>query len=240
MQAWIRCKQALARLDRTLLPPVCAFCRTPLLAGETGACQPCLADLPRNDQACRFCGEPLPADPGAMPCATCQASPLPLEAVIAPLCYAFPVDVAIQAIKYRGRLEYVAAFTHILLAARDRLPPAIDSIVPVPLYWARQGRRGFNQAQELARPLARELGLPLAAPVSRVRGTRAQAGLRAAQRRRNLKGAFAICEPLEGRHLLLVDDVMTTGTTLVELAGCLRGAGAERVSALVVARAATF
>ena len=211
MSLWIRCRRSLASLDRTLLPPVCAFCRTPLGNGETGACLPCLADLPQNDTACRFCGVPLPADPGALPCARCQADPLPLAAVIAPLRYAFPVDVAIHAIKYRRRLEYVPPLAEILLTVRDRLPPAIDSIVPVPLHWLRQGRRGFNQALELARPLARELGLPLAAPVRRSRRTLAQAGLAAARRRRNPKGAFDV--------------------------RCLRRSGARQVSALVVARA---
>jgi ComF family protein len=230
--------RSLERLDRTLLPPVCAFCRTPLGIGETGACPPCLADLPRNDPACRFCGASLPADPGAVPCAACQADPLPLAAAIAPLRYAFPVDVAIHALKYRRRLEFVPPLAEILLAARDHLPPELDRIVPVPLHWLRQGRRGFNQALELARPLARELGLPLAAPVVRSRRTHAQAGLAAARRRRNLMGAFDVREPLDGCRILLVDDVMTTGTTLVELARCLRRAGASQVSALVVARAA--
>jgi ComF family protein len=237
MSQWTRCRQALARLDRALLPPVCAFCRTPLRDGEVGACRPCFADLPRNEPACRICGEPLPADPGTLPCARCQARPLPLERVIAPLRYAFPVDVAIQALKYRGRLEYVAAFTHSMLAACDRLPSGIDGVVPVPLHWLRQGRRGFNQALELARPVASELELPLVAPVIRLRRTPAQTGLGAARRRRNLKGAFQVREPLDGCHILLVDDVMTTGATLFELARCLRRAGAAKVSALVVARA---
>jgi ComF family protein len=237
MSRWTRCRQTLAGLDRTLLPPVCAFCRTPLHDGESGACLPCLDDLPRNDPACRYCGKPLPADPGALPCARCQAKPLPLETVIAPLRYAFPVDVAIQAIKYRGRLEYAAAFTHILLAACDRLPGGIDGIVPVPLHWLRQGRRGFNQALELARPVANELGVPLAAPAIRSHRTAAQTGLGALERRRNLKGAFDVREPMDGCHILIVDDVMTTGATLVELARCLGRAGAEQVSALVVARA---
>ena len=237
MQACKPLKQILERADRILLPAACAFCRTRLTDGETGACPPCLADLPRNDPACRTCGAPLPVDPGIVPCADCQAKPLPLAAVIAPLRYAFPVDIALQSIKYRRRLEYLPVFAEVLRAELGRLPPAIDGVVAVPLYWLRQGRRGFNQAAELARPLARALGLKPLTRVERVRRTQAQAGLDRTARRKNLRRAFAVRGRLDARHILLVDDVMTTGSTLVELAKCLREAGAQEVSAIVVARA---
>ena len=226
-----------AAVDRLLLPPLCAFCRSPLCDGERGLCTPCGLDLPANEQACPRCAAPLPADPGAAPCARCQSRPLPFEFVLAPLCYAFPVDRAIQALKFRGRLEYVSVFAPVMTRALEAAALDIDCVVPVPLHWLRHGHRGFNQADELARPIANTLGLPLSRQVLRRRRTRPQSGLNARHRRANLRGAFIAADTLDAGHVLLVDDVMTTGATVVELARCLALNGVERVSVLVAARA---
>jgi ComF family protein len=163
---------------------------------------------------------------------------MPLETVIAPFRYAFPVDAAVHAIKFRRRLEFVpvlgAALADALLAARLDA----DLLVPVPLNAVRHGIRGFNQALELARPVARATGLPLSDAVSRPRRTRPQTGLDRAARRQNVERAFEVTGESTARHALIIDDVMTTGATVIELAGCLRDNGVERVSALVAARRA--
>ncbi len=185
---------------------------------------------------------PVPAATGVARCAECQLKPLPLERVLAPLRYEFPVDAAIQAIKFRRRLEFVPALASIMAAALEQAGPDVDAVIPVPLHYLRHGARGYNQAEELARPIARSCRLPMRRYVVRGRRTRAQSGLGATERRRNLRHAFranaALYRAGAPRHALIVDDVMTTGTTILELARCLQAAGVERVSALVAARPA--
>ena len=157
---------------------------------------------------------------------------------MAPLQYAFPVDRAVHALKYRGRLEFAPVLTPVMLSALAAAALDVDGIVPVPLHWLRQGQRGYNQAVELARPIARALDLPLSRQVYRRRRTKPQSGLDAGRRRRNLRGAFHVHGKVSARHVLIVDDVMTTGATVVEFALCLQKVGVERVSVLVAARAA--
>jgi len=160
-----------------------------------------------------------------------------LDSLIVPLAYEFPVDAAIRALKFRRRLEYVPAFARLLCEASEALPRGIDAVVPVPLHWRRRWRRGFNQALEIGRPVARHLGVPIVHNVSRRRATPPQSGLNAAERARNLRDAFLVRGSLPYDHVLIVDDVITTGTTAGQLARALRRAGIRKVSALAIARA---
>jgi ComF family protein len=117
---------------------------------------------------------------------------------------------------------------------------SIDAIVPAPHQWARRWIRGFNQADLLAREVSRRTGIPLDRRLLRTRSTPPQAGLSAAERRRNVQGAFAAADgktAIRGKNLIVVDDVMTTGATLEACARVLKRAGAARVAALTVARA---
>lgn len=150
--------------------------------------------------------------------------------------YSFPVDAALKALKFEGRLVYAPAFAALMSSELAGHLRHVDGLVPVPLHRFRHALRGFNQALELARPLARQSGLPLLKIARRCRRTRPQTGLSAAQRRRNLKGAFALTGPLTCRHPLIVDDVMTTGETCGQLARVLLAAGALDVSVLTAAR----
>lgn len=151
--------------------------------------------------------------------------------------YEFPVDVAIKALKFNRRLFYAPAFAEVLCAANQRLPKDIDAVLPVPLHWWRKTRRGFNQASELAKPVASHLNVRMLRGVYRCKATPFQSGLNALERRRNLRQAFAIRKPPRVNHVLLIDDVVTTGTTLTELARVLLQNGVEKVSALTVASA---
>ena len=234
MNALSRC---LGAIDQLLLPRLCAFCRTRLDDGENGICAPCHADLPANTRCCPGCAVPLVADPGAAPCPGCQARPLPVERVLAPLRYTFPVDRAIQSLKFRGRVEMVPVLASVMTSAAENAALDVDGVVPVPLHWLRHGRRGFNQADELAAPVARALGLPLIRDVSRRRYTRPQSGLGSRHRQANVRGAFHVAGKPDTAHALVVDDVMTTGATVAELVRCLRVTGVTRVSVLVAARA---
>jgi predicted amidophosphoribosyltransferase len=115
-----------------------------------------------------------------------------LKLVVAQLEYAFPIDAAIKAMKFKRKLHYVPAFAQLLMHGFAELPDDIDALVPMPLHWRRHATRGFNQATEIARPIGTKTGLPLFTNVRRRRSTPFQSGLSAAQRKRNLESAFAI------------------------------------------------
>jgi ComF family protein len=215
----------------------CAFCDG---AAETGSlCRLCTRLMPWNHCFCECCGRPQPAtQPTGVTCAACQRQPLPYHVARAPLVYAFPVDAALKAIKFRRQLWYVPAFAHLLSGVIEGEFSDADALVPVPLHRWRHMRRGFNQANELCVPLQRACGLPVVHRVRRTRATQPQTGLSAAARRKNVAGAFAVTGDIGCRRPVIIDDVMTTGATCSQLAHTLLDAGAERVYVLTVARAA--
>ncbi len=151
--------------------------------------------------------------------------------------YSFPVDVAIKALKFDRKLFYVPAFAEILSRALCCLPDDIDALLPVPLHWRRKARRGFNQASELAKPIARQRGIAVERGVIRRKATPFQSGLAAQQRTQNLRHAFVATRDCRYKHVLIVDDVITTGATVETLAKTILAAGAHKVSVLAVARA---
>jgi ComF family protein len=205
-------------LDNAVMPLRCVFCGTRTRVPERYICEGCYGDLPK-----------IPSPP--------PAASSPLEVEIAPVAYEFPVDGAIKALKFRRRLFYAPAFAELLRAAAGGLPGDIDAVLPVPLHWRRRWFRGFNQAAEIARPVAKDLGVPLIENVSRKRATPFQSGLSARERASNLRSAFGVRGALAYQHVLIVDDVITTGTTIRQIARVLKKAGVKKVSALAVSRA---
>lgn len=230
----------LRQLDAALMPVRCAFCGTRTRASERGICDGCRGDLPWLDAACRRCAEPLPAParPDAS-CPACQQHPPPFRAAAAPLRYAFPVDAGLKALKFERRLYYAAALGELLADAVERLSAGADALLPVPLHWRRHAWRGFNQAAELARPVAHSLKLPIIRGVVRRRATRPQSALAADRRRSNLRDAFVVRVKPAYRHVVIIDDVITTGATVTELTRTLLEAGVGAVSVLAVARASS-
>lgn len=226
----------LGALVRSAYPDHCVFCGTPVAGGQF--CGACNTSLPRIGDACPRCATALPATlPGNLPCGACQLRPPPFSGARAALHYAYPVDAALKALKFHRQLHYVPAFVTVLEPLLGQALPGVDAIVPVPLHRWRHATRGFNQAYELAKPLARRFALPLVTAARRTRRTRPQTGLNAPERRRNLEGAFVVSGRLGCRHPLIVDDVMTTGETCRQLADALLCAGVAEVSVLTVARA---
>jgi len=137
--------------------------------------------------------------------------------------------------KFRRQLTFAPAFAEILLGVLLAEFAECDALVPVPLHRWRHVTRGFNQALELARPLAKKTGLPIIQTVTRNRATSSQTGLSAAARRTNLEDAFVVHGDLQYRHPLIIDDVITTGATCNQLAKSLLAAGAKNVGVLAVA-----
>lgn len=230
-------RAACKALDRAVMPRCCVFCGTECESFEDGFCHGCAGDLPWNDNACPGCAAPqqTPLVAG-LHCAHCQADPPHWFAAAAPLRYAFPVAAALKFLKYRRRLEYLPAFGALLAAAFPALPVDIDTLLPVPLHWRRQALRGFNQADELCRELQKYCELPINRSARRCRSTASQSGLHARARARNLRGAFSLSATIAARHVLIIDDVITTGATCGELTRTLLQSGVPRVSVLALAR----
>lgn len=208
----------------------CRYCVTP---SPATLCPACDADLPWLRFSCPRCALPMSV---SVPCPRCSRRAPPVDATRAAFALAEPVHSALLGLKYHRQLADARWLAAALLRppAPDALP---DALVPVPLHWRRLWRRGYNQAAVLANALAHPLQRPvLTRGIRRSRATPDQIGQRAAERRRAVRGAFEIALDLRGRHLAIIDDVMTTGATVFELARSLKAAGAERVEAWVIAR----
>lgn len=216
-----------------LWPPRCVLCGG--AAEPDNLCSGCRADLPWQRTGCLRCAEPLPGVVQA--CGACIRQPPPFEATAAALAYRPPITTLVQRFKYRADLAAGRALAA-AMAERARRADRPQLLVPVPLHWTRQLKRGFNQAELLALDLAASGGPPVHGLLRRARRTPAQSNLAAGRRRANVRGAFQ-CRPLPPglRHVALVDDVMTTGATLAECARTLKRAGVQRVDVWVAARA---
>jgi len=220
-----------------LFPATCYLCLDPGQPPALDLCAGCEADLPLNASACPVCAAPVPDS--RQPCRRCRRRGRAFDRAFAPYRYEFPLVQLIHRMKYRGQLPITRILGSLLgrqLASRG--PPGVDAIVPVPLHAARERKRGYNQAREIAVFAARELHLPVHdGLVRRTRATSEQAGLPAALRWRNLHGAFAIRAGCAPPRVAIVDDVLTTGATAESLALALRRAGCRSVEVWAVARA---
>lgn len=202
-------------------------------------CTDCLQDLPWNPHYCQRCALPLAATTAL--CAACMQGQPAQSSAIAPLRYEFPVDHLVAGLKYHRHLENAALLGRLLLeAVQDQ--PAPDLLLPVPLHHKRLAERGYNQAVEIARPLAKHFDRPLEIHLlERTRATAAQMTLDAEARARNPRGAFRLnsarlAELGAVQSVAIIDDVMTTGATLAEIAGLLSRAGIADIRIWIVAR----
>jgi ComF family protein len=205
----------------------CYLCRG---AARALLCTACDADLPRlAGPRCPRCALDSPR---GEPCGRCLSEAPHYDATVAALAYEFPADALVHALKFRGELALAGMLGKLLCEKISNLE--IDHVIPVPLSATRLRERGYNHAAEIARHLVpRKLDLSLC---ERSRDTPPQMELPFAERRRNVRGAFRCTRTLAGASIAVVDDVMTTGATLDEVARALKAAGAARVVNWVVAR----
>jgi ComF family protein len=227
-------KQTLTRL----YPPTCVLCGAP---GHDGLdlCARCFADLPAVGLCCSSCALPLPATQTADTlCGACQRHPPPFLVCRCAFRYENPLPALISGAKFRARLDLTRVLGQCLaISLRNRGADIPDLILPVPLHAKRLRERGYNQALEIARTVGRALSTPVEIhSCVRVLATPPQAGLEQKERQRNIRGAFDMVRPVDAGHVAILDDVVTTGSTVSELAKVLLKNGVKRVDVWAVAR----
>lgn len=206
-------------------------------------CEPCRADFPVLSHACRQCGLPLPViNESEVICGQCITSPPAIDYTLCLYHYQMPLDYLITELKFNQKLSHAAILGQLLLAhlLEDDSMDKPDIILPVPLYKSRLIKRGFNQSLEIARPIAKQLNIPIGLDlVRRTKNTRAQTDLNAKERNKNVRGCFEVIEQKLSRyqHIVIIDDVVTTGATCNELAKLLKKSGVKTVGVWSIARA---
>ena len=224
---------------QTIYPPRCTLC------GKNGIddhdlCLQCFLALPWNRVYCQKCALPLPEDSGdGAVCGKCLNQPSHFDQSLSLFRYEGDVVSLVHQLKFNEKLrisrilgETLADYIHINSV---ELP---DVIVPVPLSSKRLRQRGFNQSIEIARPVARRWGVPLdTRSVKRIHDTQSQTGLNRKQRLQNIRGAFEVQKPLAVQHVAIIDDVVTTTSTVTELSRLLKKTGVKHVDVWSIARA---
>jgi ComF family protein len=227
----------LRRCQLAILPPRCLLCRLDG-SGSRDLCDACASDITRNTVCCPRCA--LPLKTSAPLCGECLKHEPAFAAAIVPFVYGHPIDLLLTRFKFGRNLAAGRVLTQLWLDAHANAGVETpDAIIPVPLHHSRLRERGFNQALEFAQPLSKALGISIRDDLLvRTRATSAQSDLDAVARRRNLHGAFEVKSlPAHPTHIALVDDVMTTGTTVRECARVLHKAGIQRIDVWAIARA---
>lgn len=237
-------KEVALGLADVLFPAQCAACGAVLIDGVDPFCVGCLSAIRLiTPPLCPSCGVPFPITEGEDHlCEECILSPPPFSAARALGVYEEPLLDAIHLFKYQGKVAVGRALgRRMARASYESLEIADFSlIIPVPLHPKRLRERGFNQSLILARQVSKRFAIPLDfLTLRRTVHTEAQVTLSGKQRRANVRGAFAVADPvrIQGAKVVLIDDVYTTGSTVAECARVLLKSGAKEVAVLTLARA---
>ncbi|HIQ14101.1 MAG TPA: ComF family protein, partial [Leucothrix sp.] len=219
----------------------CVLCDT-TVNREVSICDACQADLPTISQACKICGIPL--NKTQLICGQCLKAPPEVDYSVNLYHYEAPVDYLIMELKFGQKLSYAAILGFLLKQQllKNNLKDLPDALLPVPLHKKRLIKRGFNQSLEIAKIVAKELKIPIEYQlIQRNKVTRAQTELNIKQRKRNIKGCFNLQNENERmpafQHVVIIDDVVTTGATTNELAKVLKNTGVKKVGVWSIARA---
>lgn len=226
----------LHRASFHLLPGRCLLCLAHTLAAAD-ICTGCHDELPWLGPHCQRCALPLGSASRHGQCGQCLKSPPQFDECAAVWEYSYPVDQLISRFKYQRRQLYGSLLSRLALD-RIRAASRPDLLAPVPMHWRRRLQRGFNQADIIARVWSPLLGIPVSTDLYRLQYNPPQQGLSAKQRRYNLQAAFALRKnaDIAGKHVAIIDDVVTTAATANSVAAILREAGARRVSVWCLAR----
>lgn len=216
--------------------PVCSESSAHLI------CPSCSKMLPNITEQCFQCGLPLnmvDTSQNALRCGQCVKSPPAFDLCISPYHYALPISQFITQLKFQHKLYYAQVLADLLITKIERHAEGLpDCIIPVPLHKKRLRQRGFNQALEIARPIAKRYDIKLDAYCcTRVISTAPQMEQDKKTRQKNIHNAFKVAPDFQYKHVAIIDDVMTTGQTVNELARVLRKQGAERIQVWSAARA---
>jgi ComF family protein len=221
-----------------LYPPLCLLCGSSDSTNRD-ICSACLDDLPHNLNCCSICALPLSRhSPDNLVCGRCLRLTPTFDHGHAAFAYSYPISGLISDFKFAGKLHYGRLLANLLISYIEAKDPDLpDLILPVPLHRSRLRERGFNQALELARPIGRHFNLPVDThSCKRTRATAAQSNLDKKTRRKNIRGAFQLMHEIKSGHVVILDDVVTTGGTVMELASILKKGGVKRVDVWALAR----
>ncbi len=241
---WQSGRELLVHMQHAVLPPRCVACgnghgwRVSRVAA--GLCEICQAQLPINTCACRTCALPLSGTQSGLLCGRCLRTPPPYQASWCAYEYVYPIPHLVRRLKYGGALAPSRVLGNLLARylQAHRAGAWPECFIPVPLHSRRYRTRGYNQVIELGRWLERTLNIPMRTDlVIRRRHTPEQAGLSRRERRKNLRRAFVTTDVAPPRHIALLDDVITTGSTMNELARLLKQSGVEHIEVWGLARA---
>lgn len=239
---WNKTSSLVDRIARSL-PHFCALCETTSLSGM---CDSCLKRYFTHERPrCGLCAHLMTKNRNEVHCGACLKRRPDFDRIITATDYIPPIDQLVQSLKFGSSLALAPLFARLLgetIRKSDPESAALPSMMaPVPLADQRLASRGFNQALEIAKPLSRQLGLPLVPQlIDRIRETPPQTVISLKERRKNIRGAFVINDAfrakIQGKHIAMIDDVLTTGETMGEVARILKAAGAARVTGIVFAR----
>lgn len=216
----------------------CLTCGS-MQASSIALCHSCLSRLERVEMPCIQCGEPLPLEAvGKHQCGHCLSNPPAFDACIAPMSYASSIRELHQAFKFQQNLAAGKVLTSLLSEAlRKRHGPFPELLIPVPLHASRMRQRGFDQALEITKGISHALSIAYDDTLlARQRQTAPQSGLNSKQRHKNLARAFIVNTVPEKKHIALIDDIMTTGSTFNAAALALKQAGVKSVEVWAVSR----
>jgi len=228
----------LHRLLDKIYPHHCLLCASSSTLLDL--CDGCQADLPRNQNACLRCAHPLETSyiQTGLICAHCLKNPLVIDHSVVPFLYENPISFMVKQLKFHNQLTYAPLIAHLISQALQQEENLPQLIIPVPLHSKRLQQRGFNQSQQIAEHIAKQLNLNCRHDlVIRHKNTTSQTELNTALRQQNIKGAFRVIKPIGAKRVAIIDDVMTSGATANELAITLKQAGVDEVQLWAFARA---
>jgi len=232
--------KGLEKISLWCLPYVCALCGCES-DNQRDLCSSCEASLPTLVNRCAVCALPLIEEKEAIFCLDCQDCPPIYDRICGLFSYESPLPSLISALKFHHQLAYARLLGELMAEravddwCKNQARPQV--LIPVPLYEKRLRQRGYNQALELARPIGRRLGLDIDhQSCQRIRATKAQSSLVSHQRKQNLRSAFALSRPVAYQHVAIIDDVVTTGSTVRALSEALKAQGVEYIEVWCVCR----